>query len=46
MTHERVRRQRPTASWILDVQSREEEAAYWDTRDVTEFLDDRQPVQR
>src|SRR3954454_9232971 len=35
---------RPAASRIPDFQSREEEAAFWDTHDFTEFLDETRPV--
>src|SRR5688572_17207668 len=44
MTNERDRRGQPTASRIPDFASREEEAAYWDTHDFTEFLDETRPV--
>ena len=44
MTNERDRQPRPTASRIPDFRSREEEAAFWDTHDFTEFLDETRPV--
>ena len=33
-----------TTSRIPDFQSREEEAAFWDTHDFTEFLEETRPV--
>jgi hypothetical protein len=35
---------RTATSRIPDFQSREEEAAFWDTHDFTEFLDETRPV--
>ena len=36
--------QPPRQSRIPDFQSREEEAEFWDTHDLTEFLDETEPV--
>src|SRR5829696_8178708 len=44
MTNERDQQRQRTASRIPDFQSREEEAAFWDTHDFTEFLDETRPV--
>ncbi len=44
MTNERNQRPQPAASRIPDFASREEEAAFWDTHDFTEFLDETRPV--
>src|SRR5215217_708060 len=44
MTREPDNPQRTDTSRIPDFQSREEEAAYWDTHDFTEFLDETRPV--
>ena len=35
---------RPATSRIPDFKSREEEAAFWDTHEFTEFLDETRPV--
>ena len=40
MTNEHDRRGQQAASKIPDFQSREEEAAFWDSHDFTEFLDE------
>lgn len=44
MTGKQVRSGRPAISKIPDFQSLEEEAAFWDTHDFTEFLDETRPV--
>jgi hypothetical protein len=44
MTDERGKPEQPVTSRIPDFQSREEEAAFWDTHDFTEFLDETRPV--
>jgi hypothetical protein len=44
MTSERDSSHRTATSRIPDFQSREEEAAFWDTHDFTEFLDETRPV--
>ena len=44
MTNEHDLPRRPVTSRIPDFQSREEEAAFWDTHDFTEFLDETRPV--
>ena len=44
MTNERDQRRQPTASRIPDFQSKEEETAFWDSHDFTEFLDETRPV--
>lgn len=43
MTTKRDHQEQPTSK-IPDFQSREEEAAFWDTHDFTEFLDETRPV--
>src|ERR671918_3055290 len=44
MTSEHDNPQRTARSRIPDFRSREEEAAFWDTHDFTEFLDETRPV--
>ena len=44
MTIEQDPAKGPATSRIPDFQSREEEAAFWDTHDFTEFLDETRPV--
>jgi hypothetical protein len=44
MTNRHDDPRRTPASRIPDFQSREEEAAFWDTHDFTEFLDETRPV--
>ncbi len=44
MTQEHDRRRQPTASQIPDFRSREDEAAFWDAHDFTEFLEETRPV--
>ena len=44
MTDERDQRQQPVTSRIPDFASREDEAASWDTHDVTEFIEETRPV--
>jgi hypothetical protein len=44
MTSEHDNLRRTATSRIPDFQSREEEAAFWDTHDFTEFLDETRPV--
>jgi len=44
VTNERDRQPQPAVSRIPDFRSREEEAAFWDTHDFTEFLDETRPV--
>lgn len=44
MTNEPTLPNRPATSRIPDFQSREEEAAFWDTHEFTEFLDETRPV--
>ncbi len=43
MTNERPQA-RPTRSRIPDFASKEEETAFWDSHDFTEFLDETRPV--
>ncbi len=45
MTNERNQRPQPAASRIPDFASREEEAAFWDTHDFTDFTEESTPVQ-
>ena len=44
MTREQDNPRPAATSRIPDFQSREEEAAFWDTHDFTEFLDETRPV--
>ena len=44
MTNRHDGPRRTAASRIPDFQSREEEAAFWDTHDFTEFLEETRPV--
>jgi hypothetical protein len=44
MTSEHDNPQQTATSRIHDFQSREEEAAFWDTHEFTEFLDETRPV--
>ena len=44
MTNERDQSPGTATSRIPDFQSREEEAAFWDSHDFTEFLDETRPV--
>ena len=44
MTDEHDLPGRPATSRIPDFQNREEEAAFWDIHDFTEFLDETRPV--
>jgi hypothetical protein len=44
MTNEQDAQEQPAGSRIPDFQSREEEAAFWDTHDFTEFLEETRPV--
>ena len=44
MTNRPDNPKRTAASRIPDFQSREEEAAFWDTHDFTEFLEETRPV--
>jgi hypothetical protein len=44
MTNRHDNPRRTAASRIPDFQSREEEAAFWDTHDFTEFLEETRPV--
>ena len=45
MTNRHEDPRRTGASRIPDFQSREEEAAFWDTHDFTEFLEETRPVE-
>ena len=44
MTNDDDQPGRPATSRIPDFKSREEEAAFWDSHDFTEFLDETRPV--
>src|SRR5215213_1084437 len=44
MTSEHDHSRRTTTSRIPDFQSREEEAAFWDTHDFTEYPEETRPV--
>jgi CopG antitoxin of type II toxin-antitoxin system len=44
MTNDHDPSRRVSTSRIPDFRSREEEAAFWDTHDFTEFLDETRPV--
>ncbi|MBA2277330.1 MAG: hypothetical protein H0W06_06160 [Chloroflexia bacterium] len=44
MTSKQEDTQRPTTSRIPDFRTREEEAAFWDTHDFTDYLDESWPV--
>ena len=45
MTKEHNQQTPPPTSRIPDFRSREDEAAFWDTHDFTEFLEETRPVQ-